>query len=95
MEFTQAIKNHGIEMEMTERGAYILAHQADLARRAVKEIKAQVDRLNEVLAGDDAEVQLIELRRFAGHVGYSNSIGTAWSELSAAAGAVGALLEAF
>lgn len=91
----ESMKNKGLEMEMTERGAYMLASHADAARQAAKEIALQAAKLLEVLDGDDDEAKLIELRRLAGHVGYSNSIGTAWSELSAHAGSINALLEAF
>jgi hypothetical protein len=89
----ESVKAMGIKLGMSEKGAYLLGYHTDQARQAVKEIVQQAQSLLEALEGEDVDSKLGTLRWLAGHVGYSNSIGSTWAELATAAGAVNALLE--
>jgi hypothetical protein len=74
--------------------AHVMARQVENALRAVNDAMAILSRLRVILEDDDDDAKLIALRSLASTIGYSNSVGTAWAELSAAAGAIHAMLEA-
>lgn len=93
MTTTDQMKAKGIELGFSERTAYVFARHVDNAKDAIVDIFDAVSDFRMYAASDDPEAILQALRRLGSVIGYSNSIGTAWAELAAAAGAVAAILE--